>query len=182
MVAPTLLLPTEDIWETKNSNAVRRIQLSSSKLVKWETIEGINRSIALSGTNQSGHSGVMMPHLMDFYESATVRRSEEKYAHAFSENMGLTNVIQQFLNTGDALPIKHSPRRVPMTLTGKEKSAIQEMEAQGVLKRSSSLWASPIILVRKNSGNMKERVSKLTYPTLQRCLRMLYTMNGNIKH
>ena len=28
---------------------------------------------------------------------------------------------------------------------------------------------------------MKERVSKLTYPTLQHCLRMLYTMNGNSK-
>ena len=31
-------------------------------------------------------------------------------------------------------------------------------------------------------GKMKERVSKLTYPTLQHCLRMLYTMNGNSKH
>ena len=29
---------------------------------------------------------------------------------------------------------------------------------------------------------MKERVSKLTYPMLQHCLRMLYTMNGNSKH
>ena len=28
---------------------------------------------------------------------------------------------------------------------------------------------------------MKERVSKLTYPTLQHCLRMLYTTNGNSK-
>ena len=32
------------------------------------------------------------------------------------------------------------------------------------------------------SGKMKEGVSKLTYPTLQHCLRMLYTMNGNSKH
>ena len=29
---------------------------------------------------------------------------------------------------------------------------------------------------------MKERVSKLTYPTLQHCQRMLYTINGNFKH
>ena len=29
---------------------------------------------------------------------------------------------------------------------------------------------------------MKERVRKLTYPTLQHCLRILYTMNGNSKH
>ena len=28
---------------------------------------------------------------------------------------------------------------------------------------------------------MKERVSKLTYPTLQHCLRMLYTTNGKFK-
>ena len=30
--------------------------------------------------------------------------------------------------------------------------------------------------------NMKERVRKLTYSTLQHCMRMLYTMNGNSKH
>ena len=29
---------------------------------------------------------------------------------------------------------------------------------------------------------MEEKVSKLTYPTLQHCLRMLYTTNGNSKH
>ena len=29
---------------------------------------------------------------------------------------------------------------------------------------------------------MKEKVSKLTYPTLKHCLRMLYTTNGNSKH
>ena len=29
---------------------------------------------------------------------------------------------------------------------------------------------------------MKERMSKLTYPTLQPCLRKLYTTNGNSKH
>ena len=28
---------------------------------------------------------------------------------------------------------------------------------------------------------MKERVSKLTYPTLQHCLRMLYTTNSKFK-
>ena len=29
---------------------------------------------------------------------------------------------------------------------------------------------------------MKERVSKLTYPTLQHCLRMMYSMKGNAMH
>ena len=35
---------------------------------------------------------------------------------------------------------------------------------------------------QKSTKEMKERVSKLTYPMLQHCLRMLYTMNGNSKH
>ena len=45
------------------------------------------------------------------------------------------------------------------------------------------LWlsASPINIALVQN-KMKERVSKLTYPTLQHCLRMLYTMNGNSKH
>ena len=29
---------------------------------------------------------------------------------------------------------------------------------------------------------MKETVSKLTYPTLQHCLRVLYTRNGTSRH
>ena len=39
---------------------------------------------------------------------------------------------------------------------------------------------SVIIFFKKKL--MKERVSKLTYPTLQQCLRMPYTTNGNSKH
>ena len=35
---------------------------------------------------------------------------------------------------------------------------------------------------RVSNVGMKERVSKFTYPTLQHCLRMLYTTNGNSKH
>ena len=35
---------------------------------------------------------------------------------------------------------------------------------------------------KRVSFKMKERLSKLTYPTLQHCLRMLYTTNGNSKN
>ena len=41
---------------------------------------------------------------------------------------------------------------------------------------------SPYAALLRPPMEMKERVSKLTYPTLQHCLRMLYTMNGNSKH
>ena len=53
--------------------------------------------------------------------------------------------------------------------------------------RTRNALANYTIPIGSDQGNsisyqMKERVSKLTYPTLQHCLRMLYTMNGNSKH
>ena len=51
---------------------------------------------------------------------------------------------------------------------------------------SISSFASFLLITNKTKfviiGQMKESVSKLIYPTLQHCLRLLYTMNGNSKH
>ena len=60
--------------------------------------------------------------------------------------------------------------------------------AYSIWKISSWFYRKPMAMLSLNLLVyymflwMKERVSKLTYPTLQHCLRMLHTMNGNSKH
>ncbi|MES9880687.1 MAG: reverse transcriptase domain-containing protein [Sedimenticola sp.] len=107
-------------------------------------------------------------YLQDLYKKATVDRSayekEEirklliKYQDAFSKHdndLGLTNITEHSIDTGDATPIKQPPRRVPIAYAEAERVAIQELEAKGVIRKSSSPWASPIVLVKKPDGKMR---------------------------
>lgn len=71
--------------------------------------------------------------------------------------MGVRDYISvgQFIDTGDSRPIKQPPRRVPLAYASEERNVIQQMEAQGIIRKSSSPWASPIVLVKKKNGKTR---------------------------
>ena len=107
-------------------------------------------------------------HLQEIYEKAIVGRDSEKqkkvalmlhkYQNAFSRDecdLGLTHLGEHCIDTGNARPIKQAPRRVPIAFAEEEKKAIEQMLEQGVIRKSTSPWASPIVLVRKKSGKVR---------------------------
>ena len=51
--------------------------------------------------------------------------------------------------------MKQPPGQVPLALAHEEKEAIDNLKKQGVIRESSSPWASPIILVRKKNGKIR---------------------------
>ena len=53
-------------------------------------------------------------------------------------------------DTGDAKPIKQSPRRPPLAAREAEDEILNEMLATGVIEPSISSWASPVCLVKKD--------------------------------
>jgi hypothetical protein len=55
------------------------------------------------------------------------------------------------IRTGDALPIKKNPYRVPYALREEMKRQLDEMLAKGVITPCASPWAAPVILVPKKS-------------------------------
>jgi hypothetical protein len=55
------------------------------------------------------------------------------------------------VRTGDALPIKKNPYRVPYALRDEMKRQLDEMLAKGVITSCASPWAAPVILVPKKS-------------------------------
>lgn len=194
------MLTTENENEVGISTAVRRIQLKDpTQPIMWDTNEGIIRSVAMGGTSEGGKSGVVPLYLMELYHDATKDRSEEektivsallrKYSTAFSEHdqdLGFTTLVHHAIDTGDARPIKQPPRRVPFALAGEEQKVIREMENQGVIQRSCSPWASPLVLVRKKSGKIRpcvdyRRLNSVTrkdaYP-LSRIQECLDTVSG----
>ena len=66
-----------------------------------------------------------------------------------SADLGFCDVLQHDIDTGDAYPIKHSPRRPPIAAAWAEDEIVNEMLSTGVIEPSSSPWASQVCLVKK---------------------------------
>ena len=56
------------------------------------------------------------------------------------------------INTGDAPPRKQAARRMPFAVTTEVARQLRSMQEMGVIRPSSSPWASPVVLVRKRDG------------------------------
>ena len=67
-------------------------------------------------------------------------------------DIGLTNLAEHEIQTGNAPLIKQPPKRVPLAYAHKEKAAIEDMKAKGVIRESVSPWASPVWLVSMKDG------------------------------
>ena len=95
-----------------------------------------------------------------------------KYKDTFSKDewdIGLTDLAEHPIKTGDASPVKQRPRRVPLAHADEERKAIEDLLKKGVIQKSSSPWSSPIVLVKKKSGAIRpcvdyRRVNSLVKP------------------
>lgn len=68
---------------------------------------------------------------------------------------GRTKIVKHKIDTGDARPIRQTPRRLPQVKREEAEQIVQQMERDGVIEPSSSPWASPVVLVRKKDGSTR---------------------------
>ncbi len=76
----------------------------------------------------------------------------------FSKNdldFGSTNMVKHETHLTDEHPFKERPRRIPPTMYDEVKSHLKEMLNMGVIRKSSSPFASNIVLVRKKDGKLR---------------------------
>ena len=134
------------------------------------------------------------PHLLDILKKIQSERCKSEieeiaalftdYGDVFSkddDDLGVTNIAEHCIDTGTARPVKQPPRRVPLAFANKEKETIHQMERQGIIRKSTSPWASPLCLVMKKNGKIRpcidyRRLNKVTendafpLPRIQDCL------------
>ena len=98
-----------------------------------------------------------LKHLRD--EEANTIKSDAEVAHcicAGGRRAGWNppNRIQD--HTRDAPPKKQPAHCVPFAVREKVTDQRDDMESTGVIRPSSSAWASPIVLVRKKDGSRNQ--------------------------
>ena len=78
-----------------------------------------------------------------------------KYDDVFSKNnqdIAKTTLIEMEIDTGDSLPVVQSPYTLPLKHYEWVRKEIETLEKAGVIVKSLSPWASPVIVVPKKSA------------------------------
>ena len=79
----------------------------------------------------------------------------EQQHEVFSKNnkdIGRTQLIEMEIDTGDSLPVAQSPYTLSLKHYDWVRQEIETLEKSGVIERSLSRWASPVIVVPKKSA------------------------------
>ena len=82
----------------------------------------------------------------------------EKYSFLFAMNsldLGRTDLIKHQIKLKDYTPIKDRYRRIPPHQYEEVRKHLKEMLDIGAIRRSSSPWASPVVLVCKKDGSLR---------------------------
>ena len=77
------------------------------------------------------------------------------FPDVFNDGLGHTLVSSNSINTGDSLPVKQHPRRLPYHYRGEIHKQVNEMLEKGVIQLSNSPWVSPVVLVKKKDGSYR---------------------------
>ena len=174
---PKLVVKQENANEEGNYTRIRRLQFCKQGPSQADhKVEDKVRYVKES-------EGVDVPeHLRDLYQRATrgldaagKRKVADllcRFKDTFSKDewdIGLTDLTEHEIPTGDAAPVKQAPRRVPLAHAADEKKAIDDLKAKGVIRDSVSPWASPIVLVSKKDGGVRpcvdyRKVNELVKP------------------
>ena len=81
-----------------------------------------------------------------------------EYQHLFAMNfskLGKTSLVQHDIKLDDMTPFKERYHRMPPHQYEEVKKHLQEMLDIGAIHRSTSPWASPVVLVCKKDGSLR---------------------------
>ena len=101
-------------------------------------------------------------HLSSHERSSTTKKNLEKilreYFSVFSRNkmdLGVSNIINHRINTGNTKPIACLPRRIPQAFEEKIDELVDDLLTKGIIEESDSPWNSPIVVVKKKNGDIR---------------------------
>ena len=91
-------------------------------------------------------------------QKAKARAVLTKYSFLFtmdSMDLGKTDLVKHHIELTNYTPIKDRYRRIPPQQYEEVRKHLKEMLDIRAIRRSNSLWASPVVLVRKKDGSLR---------------------------
>ena len=99
---------------------------------------------------------------MELQDAEISGKTQEQFAQLFKEyddvfsknnqDIGKTTLIEMEIDTGDSLPVVQSPYTLPLKHYEWVRKEMETLEKAGVIVKSLSPWASPVIVVPKKSA------------------------------
>ena len=141
-------------------------------------------------TSPADVAGPHKANLQDFKVTAEETKAFqelcEKYSDVFSENsgdIGRTSLIKMDIDTGDNPPVCQRPYTLPLKHAERVKKELNILEGAGIIVRSVSPWASPIVVVPKRSapGEPPKRCMCVDYRALNKLLPPVKKADSNAK-
>ena len=84
-----------------------------------------------------------------------VRNLLHEYSDVFSGKPNLTNVAMHKIDTGDSLPIRCSPYKIPQKPEEEVNKEIEKMLEMGIIRPSTNPWAASVVIVPKPDGTIR---------------------------
>ena len=70
-------------------------------------------------------------------------------------DLGYTRLVEHEINLTDDKPYRDPYRRIPPSMFDEVREHLREMLEIGVIRESSSLYSSNLVLVRKSDGSLR---------------------------
>ena len=102
-----------------------------------------------------GLKGVRMGEKCSGFDDKVIEELEAAYPQVFSDRPGRTDLCQLVISTVSEQPLAAHPHRVPDKWKEGVRQEILKLEEQGIIVRSNSPWASPIVPVPKPDGSIR---------------------------
>jgi len=83
----------------------------------------------------------------------------EEYKEIFSDVPTTTHLLKHDIKLTSEEPVYSKPYKLPYNLVETVEKEIKELEQQGWIEPSDAAYASPIVVVKKNSDDIRLRVN-----------------------
>ena len=142
-----LEVSAREVKELQDSDETRE-ELEGVDTEEVDTEEEAEPDLPSWGATKEGPQYEISDHL-DEEQRASLRQLLEEFKDILQIRPGRTQVVEQYIHTGAERPVKLPPYRLPYAYRRTVEKEQHEMLKEGVISRSTSEWAAPIVLIER---------------------------------
>ena len=167
-LVPLRILNTSETTQTIGAQTVVAVAKPVTDVAELELPE-VNSQCIKHTQHIEENPGDMLPDpLKELWQRSTKQLTTEEsqavaglihqYKDVFSlseQDLGRTNLIRHYIDTGNARPIKQPPCRTSPSKHVEIERQVEDLLQRGIVKKSNSPWSSPVVLVTKKDGSQR---------------------------